>query len=131
MKALFAGVVAVLALVLVLDVNSAGEKDKKDEKGTPKYKIKEVMKKAMDEGGLVEKVAEGTATAAEKKELVELFIALHDNTPPRGDKSSWDKVTSTLVELAKRVEKGEAKGETLVKVINCKACHGEFKGAKK
>ena len=125
MKALLAGLFALGGLVLLLGSSGAG--DKKEE---PKYEIREVMKKAMAKGGLVSRVAEGTATAAEKKQLVELFIALHANTPPRGDVSKWQRVTNDLVAIARSVEKGEAGGEKLVKVINCNACHGEFKAKK-
>ena len=123
MKALLSCGVAVLSLMLVLGVNSAGEKDKKAE---PKYTIKEVMKKAHDDEGLLEKVQEGKATAKEKKELVELYVALHDNTPP--------KVTQSLVDTAKAIDDGKDEKmaiKTLTKLVNCKNCHGEFKAPKK
>jgi hypothetical protein len=131
MKALLSCGVAVLSLMLVLGVNSAGEKDKKAE---PKYTIKEVMKKAHDDEGLLEKVQEGKATAKEKKELVELYVALHDNTPPKGDKAKWAKVTQSLVDTAKAIDDGKDEKmaiKTLTKLVNCKNCHGEFKAPKK
>jgi hypothetical protein len=122
MKALIAGFAATIALVLVLGSDGAGgEKE-------PKFKIKEVMKKAMA-GGLCKKCASGQATAEEKKQLVEMFVALHDNAPPKGEKDSWAKVTKALVDAAKAVEAGtdEKAGKALAMLVNCKACHGEFK----
>src|SRR5882724_3056408 len=104
MKMLLAGMVAVFSLAIFLGADQAGEKDKKAE---PKFKIKEVMAKAHAEGGLLEKVTDGTATAKEKKELVELYVALHDNIPPKGDQSKWAKVTQALVDAAKAVDDGK------------------------
>jgi len=131
MKALFSCGVAMLALTLVLGVNSAGEKDKKAE---PKYTIKQVMMKAHDDDGILSKVQEGTATAKEKKELVELYVALHDNAPPKGDKAKWAKVTQSLVDTAKDIDAGKDEQtavKTLSKLANWKACHSEFKAPKK
>jgi hypothetical protein len=127
MKVLFSCGVAMSALMLVLGANSAGEKAK------PKYTIKQIMKAHGDEG-LLEKVQEGKATAKEKKELVDLYIALHDNAPPRGDKAKWAKVTQALVDTAKDIEAGKdepAAVKTLTKLVNCKNCHSEFKLPKK
>ncbi len=121
MKAMLAGFIGVLALVLVFSADGAGEKE-------PQYKIKEVMQKAM-KGGLCKKVATGKATAAEKKQLVEMFVALHSNTPPKGDEKVWAKVTQALVETAKKIESGtdETATMTLGKLANCANCHKQFK----
>jgi hypothetical protein len=121
MKALIAGFVTMIGLVLVLGADGAGEKE-------PKYKIKEVMKKAMA-GGLCKKCASGSASAEEKKQLVEMFVALHDNKPPKGDEAKWTKVTQALVDAAKAVEAGtdDKAGKALAMLVNCKACHGDFK----
>jgi hypothetical protein len=122
MKAMFAGVVATLSLVILLNANQAGQKEE------PKYKIGEVMAKAM-KGGLAKKVADGKATEAEKKQLVEYFVALHANTPPKGEKTAWEKVTKSLVEAAKSAEGGDEKaGKSIAKLITCANCHKEFKG---
>jgi len=119
-----------LSLMLVLGVNNAGEKDKKAE---PKYTIKEVMMKAHDGDGILSKVLDGKATATEKKELVELYVALHDNAPPKGDMAKWAKVTQSLVDTAKSIDAGnDAKAvKTLFMLANCKACHTEFKAPRK
>jgi hypothetical protein len=131
MKALISGGVAVVSLALVLGVNGAGEQDKKAD---PKYTIKEVMMKAHDDDGILSKVLEGKATTKEKKDLVELYVALHDNAPPKGDKAKWAKVTQSLVDTAKSIDAGKDEKmavKTLFMLANCKACHTEFKAPKK
>lgn len=120
------------------------DKDKKDEKKASltinevmeKQTVKEVMRKAHAEGALLEKVVEGTATANEKKQLVKLYVDLHNNTPPNGDHAKWAKVTQMLVDAARAVE--DAKDESaqnarssLAKQVNCKSCHDEFRPKKK
>jgi hypothetical protein len=115
MKALFAGAFATLALALVLAGGQADGQEK------PKYKIAEVMAKAM-KGGLCSKVAKGTATAEEKETLVELFTALHANTPPKGSEEGWKSKTKALLDAAKA---GDSKA--LQAAANCKACHSEHK----
>ncbi len=127
MKALFAGAVAILSLMLVLSVNQAGEKDKKDKAGDPKYKIKEVMQEIM-KSKLGPKVFRGEGTKEENKKVLEYFIALHENNPPKGEKESWAKITKALVDAAKKIDAGEEKGgKKLAALINCGACHKEFK----
>src|SRR5260221_13466435 len=117
MKMLLAGMVAMVSLVLVLGVNQAGEKDKKAE---PKFKLKEVMAKPHGEEGLLEKVTEATATAKEKALLVEMYVALQQNTPPRGDQAKWLMVTQAMVEGAKAVNAGkDEKGKSLATLVNC------------
>jgi hypothetical protein len=116
MKALVVGVFATVALILVLAGGQADGQEK------PKYKIAEVMAKAM-KGGLCKKVADGKATAAEKETLIELFTALHANTPPKGSAESWKGKTSALLDAAKAGDNAALK-----KAANCAACHKEHKG---
>lgn len=115
MKVVVAGILVTLALLFaVAQQNDAGE-------GKAKYKIAEVMKKAM-KGGLCAKVAGGKASDEEKKELVELFTALGQNTPPKGDAESWKAKTTALLEAAKAGD-----GAALKKAANCGACHSVHK----
>jgi hypothetical protein len=116
MKQLCAGVVALLGVAFLLNVNEAQEK--------PKYSIKEVMKKAMaGKSALVAKVKDGSATDAEKQQLVDLFTSLHASTPPKGNPDNWKKMTDALLAAAKS---GDAKAITAA--ANCKVCHSEHKG---
>jgi hypothetical protein len=116
MKALVAGVFATVAFVLVLAGSPVDGQEK------PKYKIAEVMAKAM-KGGLCGKVAKGEASAEEKETLIELFTALHANTPPKGAEDSWKMKTKALLDAAKAGD-----GAALKKAANCAACHKEHKG---
>jgi hypothetical protein len=118
--------VAVLAFltVLVLAAGSSGAA----QGNKPKYDISEVMEKA-HESKLFEKVGKGEASAAEKKQLVEYYTALTQNKPPKGDPKAWKTKTEKMLDLAKKAEKGDKDAAAgLLKEVNCKACHGAFKG---
>jgi hypothetical protein len=93
-----------------------------DEK--PKYTIKEVMKEAM-KGGLCKKVATGKASKEEKDKLLEMFKALTQNKPPKGESDSWKTKTDALVSAANGDD-----GKALGKAANCMACHEVHKGKK-
>ncbi|MGB7326975.1 MAG: hypothetical protein WBD31_19020 [Rubripirellula sp.] len=94
---------------------------------TPKYKTKEIMKKAM-KGPLLKKVASGDASEEEKKELHAMMVALAKNTPEKGEKESWEKLTGALVKASQGVVEGkENAGKQLTKAANCKACHTPHK----
>jgi hypothetical protein len=119
MKFLAACLMAVAGIVLLLGDNQAGEK--------AKYTIKEVMKEA-HKGGLMKKVADGKADDTEKKKLVELYKALAQNTPPKGDADDWKMKTTALVDAATKAASGDATAATsLTKLANCMACHKEHK----
>ena len=93
----------------------------------PKYKIKDVMKKAM-KGPLLKKVAGGNASDAEKKELYDMLVALGKNEPPKGEAKSWKKLTGALAKAAKAAVDGdEGAGAALKKAGNCGACHKKHK----
>lgn len=111
MKIAVSGLIVALALVFAFGASDVSSQEK------PKYKIAEVMAKAM-KGGLCSKVAQGKADEDEKKTLIELFTALHANTPPKGEAASWKEKTSALLEAAK---KGD--GAALKKAANCAECH--------
>lgn len=124
MRKLFFGLTT-LVLALATTVGMSLAEDKKDEK--PKHTIKDVMKTA-HKGGLLKKVQDGTATEADKKLLAELYLALHDNTPPKGAPESWKEKTDALVKASKDALEGkEGSGEGLKKAANCMACHKEHK----
>jgi hypothetical protein len=121
MKYLLAGAIAALSLALVLGENNAGEKK-------PKHTIPDVMLKAHKEK-LMQKVGGGQASDAEKGQLVELYVALNANEPPKGDLKEWKKRTGAMVDAAKKAAKGdEAAAKSLPKLANCAACHKLHKG---
>jgi hypothetical protein len=95
----------------------------------PKYDIETIMKKAHDKDkGLLKKVVGEKATDAEKKELLELYVELGKNAPPKGGKDSWKKKTDALVTAAKEVVGDKKDGIAhLKKATNCMACHDVHK----
>ncbi len=117
MRNLFAGLLGLAALCGATFVYA-------DE---PKYTIKQVMKGAMAKGALVGKVAKGEASKEDKEKLVEMFTALCQNTPPKGDKEEWVKLCQKLIAEAKAAQKVEGKAE-MKNSTSCKACHDKFKG---
>ncbi len=119
MKFLAASVMAAVALVLVLESNHAGEK--------AKYTISEVMKEA-HKSGLLKKVASGAASEEDKKKLSELYQALAQNTPKKGEGEEWKKRTVALVKAADAAVKGDEKAaKSLPKLADCASCHKLFK----
>lgn len=98
--------------------------------------IKENMKKfhKAPEGSdpVCKKVTNGTASDAELAELVKGYLAICAATPPKGEKAAWVEKCKALVASVKKVQAKEASGvEDYKKAVNCKACHEEFKPAKK
>jgi hypothetical protein len=82
-----------------------------------------VAAKAM-KGGLCKKVASGSASDEDKAALVEMFVALAANKPPKGEAASWKAKTGALVKAAKAAAAGdEGAGAALKKAANCGACH--------
>jgi surface antigen len=119
MKWLFLGMVAVFAVTVLFGTIDAGDK--------AEYPIKDVMQKAM-KGGICGKVAKGTASDQDKKDLVKYFTALTLNDPPMGEKEAWTKKTTALLAAAKGAADGDDKAaKSLQKLANCAACHKEFK----
>ena len=122
-KNLLALFAAALLMACFVSQPATGE----DEDG-PKYKTKDVMKHAM-KGPLLKKVADGNASTEEKKELLEMLVALGKNEPAKGDAESWKKLTDALVKAGKAaVDDEKTAGEMLKKAADCKACHTAHKG---
>jgi hypothetical protein len=116
MKYLFASTIALVAMVVLVSAQAAQD--------APKYTTKDVMKKAMNgKDSLLAKVKSGKASDDEKKTLVDMFTALHENTPKKGDPENWKKMTDALIAAAK-----SADPKALNAAANCAACHKEHKG---
>ncbi len=120
MKYVFAAAIAGLSLTLLMGENRAAQK--------AKYSIADVMDEA-HKGGLMKKVASGKASADDKKHLVELYTALSQNDPPKGDAKDWKERTGKLVEASKKAADGDEKAaKSLPGLANCAACHKLHKG---
>jgi len=118
MKYVLIGMTALLAVMFLVDVGStAGDK--------PKYDIKEVMDKA-HKSGLLKKIQKGDADKKDREELAELYKALLQSKPPKGDVEEWRKTTTVMHKIAVEAIADPAAGKKLK--VNCGACHSKFKG---
>jgi hypothetical protein len=120
--------VAVLAVAGFAGLSVRGEAD-----DNPKYTTKEIMKTAHDKDeGILGKVMAGKASDAEKKELVELYVALGKNKPEKGGDKSWKAKTDALVTAATEVKDNkDGATKTLGVAADCRACHTVHKMMKK
>lgn len=92
-----------------------------------KHTIKEVMKKAHGEK-LLNKVVDGSASKEEKDQLLDLYISMIDNQPPKGEAGDWMMHSGRLILAAARVSVGrDGAVDELKTASNCKACHDEHK----
>jgi cytochrome c553 len=102
----------------------------------PKYTIKQVMQMAhkgpsKDVDSLATKVVKGNGSDEDKKKLLDLYSALPDNKPPKGDAESWKTKTTAIVDAAKAVADGkEGANATLKKALDCGSCHDAHKPPK-
>jgi hypothetical protein len=109
--------------VLLLGPLAGSNAREADEKDGTQHTIKEIMKLA-HKSGLMKKAILGTASPAEKKELVGLYIELSQDTPKKGGPESWKQLTAALVQSAKDVEAGKpGSGVALRKAVDCDTCH--------
>lgn len=118
MKYMLCGMTAFLALIFMVENNDAGDKDK------PKFTISEVMIKA-HKSGLMKKVKAGDAEKADREELAELYKALVQNKPPKGDEELWKKTTTAMHKIAVAAIADAEAGKKLK--VDCGACHKAFK----
>lgn len=99
----------------------------------PKYTIKEVMKGAHmpateGEKPLLQIVMGGDATPEQKQQLLDFYISLAENEPPKGDKEAWAKKTAPVVLGAAMIVVGRENGaDVLKKATVCAACHKDHK----
>jgi hypothetical protein len=99
----------------------------------PKYTIEDVMKKAHDAknnpDAIFPKVVSGKASDDDKKQLVELYTALGQNKPPKGDADDWKTRTDAMVTAAKAVaDNKDGSIDDLKKAVACMDCHKLHRG---
>jgi hypothetical protein len=127
MRIAIAGLMMAFALTLAISTETSVAQDKKE----PKFTIKDVMKLAHGKEGLLGKVVNGEAEKQDKEELLQLYTALSQNKPPKGEAASWKAKTDPMVAAAKDVVAGKDEGiGALKKAVNCKGCHSVHRKAK-
>jgi len=121
---------AALALVGFLGVQKYLGAKESDEKKS-RYSIKQVMKLAHNQkSGLLKKVVNDMATKGEKGKLLELYIALSKDKPPKGSSEDWKKRTAAMVKAARAVVADKEGAATqLKKAVTCMACHEKHRPA--
>ncbi|HSI11898.1 MAG TPA: hypothetical protein VK961_07630 [Chthoniobacter sp.] len=96
--------------------------------------IKEAMKFAhkapQGEKKLNEKIVDGTAPEADVKKTLDLYKAMVDTKPPKGDQAGFKaKVEKLIAATEEVVEKKPDAIAHYKDAVNCKACHSEYKSA--
>jgi hypothetical protein len=99
-----------------------------EEAAKPKHAIKDVMQTAHSREGVLRKVLGGEASQEEKLALLDLYVSLTENEPPRGEKEAWDTKVNAIVLAAAKVAVGrEGSSQQLQRATNCMACHREHR----
>jgi hypothetical protein len=92
-----------------------------------KYSIKDVMKQAHG-AKLLNKVVAGDASKEEKDKLLDLYLSMLENKPPKGEQQEWIMTSGRLMWAAAAVAVGREGAEGMLKeASNCKACHSAHK----
>jgi hypothetical protein len=102
------------------------------EAAKPKHAIEEVMQGAhvAPEGqqSLLARVAAGRASDEEKQQLLDFYISLAENEPPRGELTAFQEKTRPIIIAAAKVVVGrEGAGAELRRAVNCAGCHRDHK----
>ena len=75
-----------------------------------------------------DKIIDGTVSDEDLKKTLELYKAMADTKPPRGDAAAFkDKVAKLIVATESVAAKKEGAGAAYKEVVNCKACHSDHK----
>lgn len=116
-----------LLTVAVLAIPALAEEDTATKKA-----MKYAHKAPQGEKKLNEKIADGTATDEEIRKALELYKAMVDDKPPRGEQAAYkEKVVKVIAATEELVAKKKEGVAHYKEAINCKACHSEHKPAQK
>jgi hypothetical protein len=79
---------------------------------------------------LSEKIIDGTAPEADVKKTLDLYKAMLDTKPPKGDQAAFKDKVGKLIAATEEVVDKKPDGVAHYKdAVNCKACHSEHKSA--
>lgn len=126
MRKLFVATLALLGLGMFLASDAAGPTP--DEKDKPSVSIMDIMTKAHGRNGLRKKFMDGQASKEEKDELLNLYVELGKNKPPKGDGASWKKRTDAIVKATKdTIDNKSGAKNRFANATRCKDCHDQHK----
>ena len=75
-----------------------------------------------------DKIIDGTVSDEDLKNTLELYKAMADTKPPKGDAAAFkDKVAKLIAATENVAAKKEGAGPAYKEVVNCKACHSDHK----
>ncbi len=94
--------------------------------------IKDAMKFAhkapQGEKKLSDKIIDGTAPEADVKKTLDLYKAMLDTKPPKGDQAAYkEKVEKLIAATQEVVDKKPDAAAHYKEAVNCKACHSEHR----
>jgi len=77
---------------------------------------------------LNEKIAEGTASEADVKKALELYKAMADAKPPKGEAAAFKVKTNKLIAATEEVIAKKPDGvEHYKTAVDCRSCHNDFR----
>ena len=77
---------------------------------------------------LNEKIVDGSISEADLKKTLELYKAMADTKPPKGDAAGFKaKVAKLIAATEDVVAKKDGAVAAYKEAVNCKACHSEYK----
>lgn len=113
-----------VALALGLPVAFAA-----DESNPIKDAMKFAHKAPKGEKKLNEKIVEGTASEADVTKALDMYKAMLDTKPPKGEQAAFKEKVAKLIAATEGVmAKKEGAAAGYKEAVNCKACHGDHKG---
>jgi hypothetical protein len=77
---------------------------------------------------ICEKIVDGSVSDADLKKTLDLYKAMADTKPPKGDAAAFkEKVAKLIGATEDVVAKKPNAGAAYKEAVNCKACHSEHK----
>lgn len=77
---------------------------------------------------LSDKIIDGTAPEADVKKTLDLYKAMVDTKPPKGEQAAFkEKVEKLIAATEEVVEKKPDAGAHYKEAVNCKECHSQFR----
>jgi len=94
--------------------------------------IKDAMKYAhkapKGEKKVSDRIIDGTASDEELKKTLELYKAMDDAKPPKGDQAAFkEKVDKLIAATQEVIDKKPDAAAHYKEAVNCKACHSDFR----